>query len=106
MKRHGLFFGVLAFLFVLGCENPFEKDNEITQSDADFSFEASQVDPNIIIFTANNENLTLEWDFGDGNEAMGPLVENKYLFKGTYKATLTASNGSGESVSSSQDVIH
>lgn len=37
----------------------------------------------------------LEWDFGDGNVARGPLVEHTYARVGIYTVTLTATNPAG-----------
>lgn len=45
----------------------------------------------------NGDNLTYSWDFGDGNIATGITVTHTYTVIGTYTATLTVSDGNGES---------
>jgi PKD repeat protein len=43
----------------------------------------------------DGDALTYVWDFGDGNQATGSLVSHTYQFVGSYKATLTVSDGLG-----------
>ncbi len=45
----------------------------------------------------DGDALTYSWDFGDGNEASGANVSHTYQFVGSYKATLTVSDGLGGS---------
>ncbi len=53
---------------------------------------------------ANNDSLTVTWDFGDGSSGSGKTVMHTYGTKGTYQATATVSDGNGGTVTSSVTV--
>ena len=50
---------------------------------------------------ANNDSLTVTWDFGDGSNGSGKTVMHTYGTPGTYNATATVSDGNGGTVTSS-----
>lgn len=41
------------------------------------------------------ENLQFEWEFGDGTNSTGSIVQHKYASKGTYSVNLTITNSTG-----------
>ena len=45
-----------------------------------------------------------EWDFGDGVETNGMLVEHKYDKAGTYTVTLTITDSNGKSVTATHTI--
>jgi chitodextrinase len=45
--------------------------------------------------TMTGLNITYQWDFGDGNTAVGAQVSHRYGLTGWYTATVTATNGAG-----------
>jgi PKD repeat protein len=105
MKYLSLTFAVLALLFS-GCKDDDEPTLGEAPSDADaqFTYEATADNDNIIRFTAANSSLNAKWDFGNGTTGEGSVVEASYPNKGTYTVTLTVFN-SGGSNSSSQEVV-
>ncbi|HEY3401861.1 MAG TPA: PKD domain-containing protein [Ohtaekwangia sp.] len=73
-----------------------------TEADAVFSFEPTEVSPNIIELTNTAPGIK-KWDFGDGNIAEGNVVTATYPFQGDYVVTLTV-YAQGGSVSSEQTI--
>lgn len=71
-------------------------------ADAAFTYEPTS-NPNIIEFTATNQNLVAKWDFGNGTTAEGSVVTGSFPLKGTYTVKLTVFN-SGGSNSSTQEI--
>ena len=56
-------------------------------------------DPTILIGTvAAGTNVSYAWEFGDGSIGSGAVVTHTYPAVGTYKATVTASNGVGSQI--------
>jgi PKD repeat protein len=51
------------------------------------------------------EPLAYDWDLGDGNTALGPVVTHAYAAPGTYVVTLTASNECGQQVVTHEVVV-
>jgi len=45
---------------------------------------------------ADGDGLSFRWDFGDGGEAHGPVVVHRYAEPGSYVATVTATDNSGQ----------
>lgn len=60
-----------------------------------FDGSASQSDHNLASFT---------WDFGDGSQAAGAIVQHKYSQAGLYEATLTVVDDQGSSASSTTEI--
>ncbi|MGH3385206.1 MAG: ThuA domain-containing protein [Nocardioidaceae bacterium] len=56
----------------------------------DVTFSASASDP-------EGENLTYEWDFGDGSTATGQQPTHTYTLSGVYRPTVTVTDASGAS---------
>ncbi|MEA1988388.1 MAG: PKD domain-containing protein [Pseudomonadota bacterium] len=50
----------------------------------------------------DGEIVSYEWDFGDGQTAIGMLTDHTYTQSGTFSATLTVTDSSGQSVRSVQ----
>ncbi|CAM1343947.1 glycoside hydrolase family 48 protein [Tenacibaculum amylolyticum] len=46
-------------------------------------------------YDTDGQELTYTWDFGDGNTAVGVVVQNTYTANGIYQAKLTVSDGLG-----------
>ena len=65
--------------------------------EADFSFAPEEVfipnEPTIFFNNSRGENLSFEWDFGDGNTSTEENPEHYYKAEGEYFVTLVASNG-------------
>jgi PKD repeat protein len=60
-----------------------------------FDGSASQSDHNLASFT---------WDFGDGSQAAGAIVQHKYSQAGVYEVTLTVVDSQGLSASSATEI--
>ncbi len=56
-------------------------------------------------FDPDKDPLTYRWDMGDGSKYSGPSIMHKYQKPGTYKVTLTVSDGRGAGCSEAFDVI-
>ncbi len=76
----------------------------VTNTAPDASFTATPVNgppPLVTTFDAsasndpNGDNLTYNWDFGDGNTGTGVTTNHTYTAIGTYTATLTVDDGNG-----------
>lgn len=100
-----LILGAIMLVFTTSCK----KDEPTlgappSQSDAEFTYQPSSLNANIIEFTANNQSLDVSWDFGNGATGNGGKASAVYPFAGTYVVTITVQN-SGGSASSSQSVV-
>lgn len=51
---------------------------------------------------SNGTNVSYAWDFGDGSTGAGQPISHVYPALGEYTATVTATNGAGTSVSTTQ----
>jgi len=47
--------------------------------------------------TDDGDIVNYEWNFGDGTYAVGPVVEHRYLYPGTYNVVLTVTDDHGGS---------
>lgn len=74
-------------------------------SDAEFTFAPTDTNDNIIVFSANNPNQDIIWDFGNGSGAKGPKASAIYPFAGTYTVTITVQNKGGFATSTTDVVI-
>lgn len=54
----------------------------------------------------NGKALTYEWDFGDGSTGTGMRVSHEYAKPGTYKVTLSVSNGGMSTCNMASDSIN
>ena len=54
---------------------------------------------------ADGDDLTFEWDFGDGNTGRGAKVQHTYETPGEYVAKVTVSDGAGASSSSQAKIL-
>lgn len=75
-----------------------------TAADAEFTYQASATNDNIIEFTASNSEMRALWDFGNGATAEGTNVTGVFPMAGTYTVTLTVFNKGG-SASSTQEIV-
>jgi PKD repeat protein len=105
-KAHYLIFSSMLLLGLVSCkkEEPVLIDPP-TEADAQFNYEPSFDNPNIIEFTAVNGELTANWDFGNGTTGTGTSVTSSYPYAGTYTVTLTVFNQGGSATSSQEIVI-
>ena len=75
---------------------------------ADFAFDRDTVEEGEAVSfesrTVGDADL-LEWDFGDGTTALGPVVEHTYSRAGIYKVTLVASNPAGATTNSTEITV-
>jgi PKD repeat protein len=53
----------------------------------------------------NNDKLSYFWDFGDGHEDDGPMVEHTYENGGEYKVKLTVQDNSGTTCAIAEDFV-
>ena len=107
MKRLFILFAALAFLGTEACK---KKDDPTlgeppTEADAQFTYEASSESDNIIIFTANNSELTAKWEFGNGTTGEGTTATGTYPLAGSYEVTLTVFNPPGTRYCSGQVLL-
>ncbi|HWM07980.1 MAG TPA: PKD domain-containing protein [Solirubrobacteraceae bacterium] len=63
----------------------------------DVHFEAVGRDP-------EGDQITYEWDFGDGGGAFGAVADHRYEAAGTYTATVTATDSAGESATDEVEI--
>jgi hypothetical protein len=65
--------------------------------------------PATFLFEADAEGgtepYTFQWDFGDGQQAIGRNIEHTYENPGTYTATLTVTDATGQSASDTTSSI-
>jgi uncharacterized protein YxjI len=67
------------------------KNNINLEENKTYEFNASET------FDLDGDPLTFEWDFGDGTNASGAVVEHKYPEgQATYQVWLTVSDGQAE----------
>lgn len=71
----------------------------LNESSASFSFQVSPVNDNIIIFTADNDDVECSWDFGNGTFGSGLTDTAEYPFAGSYDVTLSVFNSQGNAQS-------
>lgn len=74
-----------------------------------FASPASGLEPLTVQFTGiaedpDGDDLTIEWDFGDGNSSDELSPEHTYAEAGSYTATLTATDSDGETGTASVDI--
>jgi PKD repeat protein len=74
-----------------------------------FASPTSGIEPLSVQFTGiaddpQGGDLALEWDFGDGTSSGELSPEHTYEIPGTYTATLTATDGDGETGSASVEI--
>ena len=122
MKRIFLFVFTLSFLFwscgKKGCTDPSAhnfnpnatKDDGscfygLDESSASFSYEISPDNDNIIIFSADNNDVECSWNFGNGITGAGAVDTAVYPFAGTYNVTLSVFNSQGNAQSTKSITI-
>lgn len=71
----------------------------LNESSASFSFQVSPDNDNIIIFTADNDDVECSWDFGNGTFGSGLTDTAEYPFAGSYDVTLSVFNSQGNAQS-------
>jgi PKD repeat protein len=71
----------------------------LDESSASFSFQVSPDNDNIIIFTADNDDVECSWDFGNGTFGSGLTDTAEYPFAGSYDVTLSVFNSQGNAQS-------
>jgi len=54
--------------------------------------------------TDDGEIVGYEWNFGDGTYGVGPVVEHRYLYPGTYNVVLTVTDNEGGATSHIQKI--
>lgn len=105
MNTFKFLFFVLTLFAIFSCKKEDPKLGEPpTTADAQFTFQPSAANPNIIEFSAINQSVNAIWDLGNGASASGSNVTGTYPYAGTYTVTLTVFT-SGGSASSSQDIV-
>ncbi len=80
----------------------------LRRPDAQFTFDTGTAEVGqTITFTnqSTGEADSLIWDFGDGTQETGDVVEHTYTTPGTFIVTLTASNAAGSDVREGQVTI-
>ena len=105
MKFKALLFTLsLGAMLFTGCKKDEPSLGDApTTADAQFTYEKTAANPNIVVFTATNKSLIAKWDFGNGTTAEGTEATGEYPLKGTYTVKLTVFN-SGGSASSTQEI--
>jgi len=105
MKIKALLFSIsLGALLFTGCKKDEPSLGDApTTADAQFTYEKTAANPNIVVFTAKNTSLVAKWDFGNGTTGEGTSATAEYPSKGTYTVKLTVFN-SGGSASSTQEI--
>jgi len=104
MKKNLTILFMVIISITLGCTTDSTKPKSETK--ADFAFKVVTLAPNgLVEFIDKSTNAkNLSWDFGDGETETGTDPIHNYAKAGTYKVTLTATNGSKTS-SISKDVV-
>lgn len=102
MKKYMYFViaGMLG-LAMTGCKNHIPGEEPQPTRAIDFSYEVDQeqytldyyVGSNIRFFTTVEAKTEVKWDFGDGETAVGEVVNHKYIQAGTYKVTAEGNGG-------------
>lgn len=75
-----------------------------TETDAVFTYNASDESDNEIVFTSTSSAFMKKWDFGNGETGEGNSVTTTYIFAGEYEVTLTVYTKGG-SASSKQKIV-
>lgn len=106
MKKLNFMVMLLAIATVISCKKKDEPTlgDPPTAADAEFTYQPSATNPNIIEFTAVNSTIQASWDLGNGQTASGTNVTGIYPNAGTYTVKLTVFN-SGGSASSTQEIV-
>ncbi len=69
----------------------------------------TNVDSSGLVFfdaTDSTGRMSVLWDFGDGNTSTDPIAYNSYAEPGTYTATLTVTNASGQTDTRTYTVVY
>lgn len=106
MKKLNFLILFLSVAAVISCKKKDEPTlgDPPTAADAEFTYQPSATNPNIIEFTAVNSTIQASWDLGNGQTASGTNVTGIYPNAGTYAVKLTVFN-SGGSASSTQEIV-
>lgn len=106
MKKLNFLILFLSVAAVISCKKKDEPTlgDPPTAADAEFTYQPSATNPNIIEFTAVNSTIQASWDLGNGQTASGTNVTGIYPNAGTYTVKLTVFN-SGGSASSTQEIV-
>ncbi|MDG0974616.1 MAG: PKD domain-containing protein [Crocinitomicaceae bacterium] len=106
MKKLNFLIVLFAVVSVVSCKKKDEPTlgDPPTAADAEFTYQPSTANPNIIEFTALNSTVQATWDLGNGLNASGTNVTGIYPNAGTYNVKLTVFT-SGGSASTTQEVI-
>jgi len=101
-----IFFLLFATLLLVGCEPEFDDSIELPPAPEVASFSIMDGSaPNEYVFTNTTTDVfQYQWDFGNGQSAVGESVEAFYQEAGSYEVTLTVL-AAGGSVSSSQTLV-
>jgi len=98
--------GLLALLPLLsGCEWSWDSGPDLV---AAFTYEPTSGDaPLTVHFDASPSTGATQyfWDFGDGEAAIGKVVEHTYLVPGQYTVTLTVSDDTGATATATALVV-
>jgi len=76
----------------------FTVSSQVGEAPFTASFDATDT------FAFEPENLIYTWDFGDGNFGAGETINHTYTNIGTFNATLTVTDSSGESGSTNRSI--
>lgn len=107
MKKLNFLILFLSVAAVISCKKKEEPTlgDPPTAADAEFIYQPSAANPNIIEFTAVNSTVQANWDLGNGQTASGTNVTGTYPNAGTYTVKLTVFNSGGSGSSTQQIVI-
>lgn len=94
-KNQSIAFALL--LLLVGCTDLLPKIEELPSPDVDFSYTVKDntyqldyyVGATIEFRSTSAASGEKNWDFGDGNVAIGPVVTHRFLTAGTYEVRLT-----------------
>ena len=107
-KKHLLFITSISILLAIVISACRKEDPQLglppKETDADFTYDPSDTNDNVIIFTATNPDIINMWDFGNGLTGEGTVVSSIYPNAGNYTVNLSVFN-SGGSKTSSQEII-
>jgi hypothetical protein len=105
MRHITILLFVLTYIGLNSCKKEsFELGKAPTETEAKFTYALSGNSDNIIVFTADNENVISVWDFGNDTKSGGSTATGTYPNKGTYTVTHTI-YAKGGSASVSEDII-
>ena len=78
----------------------------LNESAAEFTFEFSESNPNIVNFTAVNQgDYEYSWDLGNGKSSSGAVTTGTYPFSGVKSVTLNVINSNGHTSSTKEITI-